>query len=368
MPVYTDKPAGKSSRSNHALRVFALATVLLSAVFLYSCDKEEEPTTLPSTTEVTTEAPAPRVLNTLTGLPGREEAVGKRPLAVVVNNAAPARPQWGLCSPDILIEGLVEGGTSRMLWLYADTTDIPDKVGSMRSARHDFVEIAEGFDAVFVHWGRSIYAESAMKTRGTDHIDGNNSSGTYFFRDKTRAVDIEHRGYTTRSSLEQALVDKQFRTDIGTAYTTPFAFADKTAPRTPSGDPCAKVAFAFSSGYRCDFRFNAEDGLYYHYFNEKARVQDGGQQVTVTNVLVLYTGIKSMNDSAGCIDMDLTGGSGLLVTNGASETITWKKGGPTDGLKLFAADGSDLVLNAGKSYIGFVPLSQKGMTKITSAS
>ena len=108
--------------------------------------------------------------------------------------------------------------------------------------------------------------------------------------------------------------------------------------------------------------------MYYHYFNEKARVQDGGQQVTVTNVLILYTGIKSMNDSAGCIDMDLTGGSGLLVTNGASETITWKKGSPTDGLKLFTADGSDLVLNAGKSYIGFVPLSQKGMTKITSAS
>lgn len=368
MPLKKENPARKSSFGKQLYRFLALVSVLVCAVFFYACGKQEEPTTIPATTEATTEAPVTQILNPLTGLPGREEAVGKRPLAVVINNAAPARPQWGFCSPDIIVEGLVEGGTSRMLWLYADTADIPAKVGSLRSARHDFVEIAEGFDAVFVHWGRSIYAESAMKTRGTDHVDGNSSSSTYFLRDKIRAVDWEHRGYTTGANLIKAIADKKFRTDIGAAYAAPFAFADKAAPRTPAGDPCAKVAFAFSSSYRCDFRFNAEDGLYYHYFNEKARVQDGGQQVTVTNVLVLYTGIKSMNDSAGCIDMDLTGGSGVLISNGASEPITWKKGGPTDSLKLFAADGSTLVLNAGKSYIGFVPSSQQGATKITAAS
>ncbi len=81
-------------------------------------------------------------IDPLTGLSGFK-AQGKRPIAVVVNNSKPARPQWGLFTPDIVFEGVTEAGITRMLWLYSDINKIPDKVGSLRSARHDFVEIAE---------------------------------------------------------------------------------------------------------------------------------------------------------------------------------------------------------------------------------
>lgn len=81
-------------------------------------------------------------IDPLTGLSGFK-AQGKCPIAIVVNNSKPARPQWGLCTPDIVFEGVTEAGITRMLWLYSDINKIPDKVGSLRSARHDFVEIAE---------------------------------------------------------------------------------------------------------------------------------------------------------------------------------------------------------------------------------
>ena len=150
------------------------------------------------------------------------DAVGKRPIAIVVNNAPAARPQWGLCTPDIVIEGLVEAGITRMLWLYSDVNEIP-KVGSVRSARHDFVEIAEGFDSVFVHWGGSEYAYSAIQNRSMKTIDGKNLA-KYFARDSSRKVAKEHTGYTTGKNIKQAISDLSIRSDIQSSHSTPFKF------------------------------------------------------------------------------------------------------------------------------------------------
>ena len=110
-----------------------LSVLMVVALFGCSAKQDEEPTTAQTTTETTTKAP---VLNPLTGEEGfSESAVGKRPVAIVVENLRPARPQWGITSPDIICEGEVEGGISRMLWLYADTKMYPKK--SVRSVRQD---------------------------------------------------------------------------------------------------------------------------------------------------------------------------------------------------------------------------------------
>ena len=82
----------------------------------------------------------PKNVNPLTGKADlSESAIGARPIAIMVENSPAARPQWGISTPDIVIEGVVEGGITRMMWIYADAEDIPNKVGPTRSARHDYV-------------------------------------------------------------------------------------------------------------------------------------------------------------------------------------------------------------------------------------
>lgn len=347
-----------------------VAVLMISALIpgiLAGCKAIEKPavTTLASTTVKQTVTEPAAVINPLTGLPNfNENALGKRPVAVVISNAPSARPQWGLCSPDIVIEGVVEGGVTRMLGLYADIDTIP-KIGPMRSARHDFVEIAEGFNAVFVHWGQSIYARRAMNDRGVDDIEGNNYVGTYFFRDKSRHVAIEHTGYTTGENIKKAISDFNMNTEIGSAYASPFKFVSEDKTLTPSGGSCGSISFEFSQSFRHEFRFDASDKLYYNYLNSNPMVQDGGKQMAVTNVIVLYCGVGSMYDSAGCIDMDLAEGVGIYASNGGYEDISWEKGGPKDMLKLYNAEGNQITLNSGKSYIGFVPSSQKNNTEIS---
>jgi len=368
------KSSSRKSKTINKNRIYvAVAAVILVAalavgVFIFGKPKSglSDDTTV-STTQQTTQTPTTQVetvkpTNPLTGASGLSDtAIGKRPIAVVVENSPSARPQWGLCSPDIVIEGVVEGGITRMLWLYADVNSIP-KVGPMRSARHDFVEMAEGFNSIFIHWGGSTFAYDAIKARKVTHIDG--MDGKYFYRDKSRAVSSEHTGYSNGESMAKAIKDKNFNTQIDSAYSAPFTFVEKDAPRTPAGGACQSVSFVFSSSYKHEFKYNAAEKLYYNYMNSKPMVQDGGKQMAVTNTIVLYCPVAAKGTSSGHMEMDLTGGTGLYASNGSQEAITWKKGGPSAMLRLFAADGTELLLNPGKSYIGFVPAAQSGNTVI----
>lgn len=347
--------------------IILLAVILITGIFVFGKSKDK-PKDMPTTTvtQTTTEVPTTQVkpvklINPLTGLEGMDaNAVGKRPVAVVVENSPAARPQWGLCSPDIVIEGVVEGGITRMLWLYADVNAIP-KVGPVRSARHDFVEMAEGLDAIFVHWGWSYLAEGAINARKTDHINGLN--GKYFFRDTSRGVASEHTGYTNGEAIAKAIPDLNIRQTIDATYAEPFKFPAPGTMTTPAGGSCEKISIQFSSAYKHDFKYDAGDKLYGNYLNAKPMIEYGGKHMSVTNVIVLYCTVQPTGPVL--MEMDLTGGKGVFASNGAYEEITWTKSNtPSAMLKLYAANGSELVLNTGKSYIGFVPAAQSGNTVV----
>lgn len=340
-----------------------LICLCISLSVMSACGKQTEPETK-TETDTTTEAVVDVVRNPLTGEEGyNKEALGKRPIAIMVNNAPGARPQWGLCTPDIVFEGLVEAGTSRMMWIYANADEIPEKVGSLRSARHDFIELAEGLDAIYIHWGGSIYAYDALRARNVDEIDGKYLSAKYAHRDNTRKTAIEHRGYMVGSEIREIIANKGLRTEL--KDTSPLFTFSTENEYIPSGDVCKEITASFSNPYSHTFRYNEEDKLYYNFMKNVPMTQDGGEQMAVKNVVILFTPIEIYNDSVGCVNMDLTGGNGLFVSNGKCEKITWAKGNtPSNPLKLMKADGSPLTLNIGKSWIGLIPASRENRVEI----
>ena len=105
--------------------------------------------------------------NLLTGLPTlTDEAIGKRPVAVMINNVPKALPQYGIDNADVIFEVIVEGNQTRFMALYGDYTQVP-KICSVRSCRKYFPILSEGFDAIYVNWGMSKYYTSC-----TDCCDG----------------------------------------------------------------------------------------------------------------------------------------------------------------------------------------------------
>ena len=294
-------------------------------------------------------------------------AAGKRPVAVVIENNILARPQWGLSTPDILIEGLAEGGISRMLALYSDIESAP-KLGPVRSARIDFIELAQGFDAIYAHWGQSDSAKEMIAKYKIDELNGETDSGgvgSTFKRDTSRDTALEHTGYTTGALLKKAIDKASFRKTIKSGYGSLLSFEPQSSPAAPGGGACASISFSYSSSYAHEFKYDAENKVYLDFMGSSP-MKDGnnGKQYAPVNVVILYANVPLLKGSKELVDMDLSSGSGIYASNGAYQKIKWQKGSMYQPLKLMNEAGEPLKLNAGRSYIGIVPAGRAGSTKI----
>ncbi len=335
-----------------------LLSLTIALVLVIGCfagcgkDTEDETSTTIPTTEATTLAPEPAKVNPLTGEADYpEELIGNRSVFVSVENHPQARPQWGIASADIVWEMIAEGGITRMMCMFADVSRLPDKIGPVRSARHYFVELAEGFDSILVHFGGSTYGYDSIAEQKTDHIDGMSDSG--FSRDKSRNVDSEHTAYTTKDGVINNIDKKDFRTTVEEGKETPFKFNETVAAL--SGGACENVSVPFSSSYTYKYTYDAENNVYLSSLNGKAFKDDNGTQQSFTNIIIIYSKVTPLNDGKGRVTYDLSKGSGIYISNGTYENITWEKGDYTDIMKFYGADGNELSLNVGRSYIALVP-------------
>jgi hypothetical protein len=122
-----------------------------------------------------------------------------RPYAVVFNNYPSAtKVQAGLNDAYLVYEFPIEGGISRSLAFFKDKTDV--KVGTVRSARQNYIDYAMENDAIFVHFGWNTPAKNDIATYNIDYIDGNTRDGAPFKREKN-GLATEHTVYTNLNSL-----------------------------------------------------------------------------------------------------------------------------------------------------------------------
>lgn len=307
-----------------------------------------------------------------------EESQGSRPVAIMVENSPAARPQWGITTPDLIIEGVVEGGITRMMWVYADAEKIPEKVGPVRSARHDFVEIAAGMNAIYVHIGGSDgskvnlnLAYQAIENLKVDNIDGTKWFDRYFKRDTTRQTAIEHRAYTTKDYIKKATERFGYSTKQTLSKWTPYnvIVEDSTELQYDKSVSalCSEIKVTFSGGYKYTFRYNEEDKRYYNYLNDKI-VTDGNNQnkMAVENVIVLYSEVTTLDTKEGHKEWTLeeTRGAGIYISEGVGQRITWIKAGQSAPLTLIGSNGKKLVVNTGQTWMGIVPKSNSQYTEV----
>lgn len=200
---------------------------LLLALFLLlsACggpgDPEATPTSAPTPEAAVTSQPAPAPTpepydgpwNPLTGEPIGEDWVNRRPVAIMLNNLKEALPQQGQSEADILYEVLAEGGITRMLGVYQSVEGV-GKIGSIRSARPYYLELALGHDAVYLHAGGSEDAYAKIRQWGVDALDGvrgpymsNSDNGNLMWRDSERrkSYSLEHTVVTSGDAVCERL-------------------------------------------------------------------------------------------------------------------------------------------------------------------
>lgn len=370
-------------------------SALLAFIMLFSlcaCASKQEPqsqeqteeqkfeTIELDTEEITTEtaeeeivAPTlPENMNPLTGLECDPSLVGQRPIGVMFNNIKDALPQVGLSNCDIIYEVLAEGGITRFEGLIFDYASL-GSLGSIRSSRPYYVNIARAYDAVYIHAGGSEDAYSLMSKIKNDHFDGVRGNfyvngELLFWRDKARlnsGYSTEHTMFTRGSDVAQAIQDRKIRNQLNDPSFTAFAF-DPAFESIGSGKTANYVKMPHSNYYISEFNYDPATGLYAHTHYKTAHIDGAnGEQIKSTNVFLLYTKQK-LADSYGRREITLTGeGEGCYLNGGEYTEIVWKRENDDAPFKYYNLDGTELKVEQGKSYVCLVDVKTKTSVTIS---
>ena len=288
--------------------------------------------------------------NPLTGLPTQsDEAIGLRPVAVMVSNVRASMPQNGIGAADLIFEIPIEGGATRLMAIYGDMTQIP-QISPIRSARTYFPVIVLGFNPFFVHWGNDPSIDDPLNEMlGNDRFNGNFNTGGLFGRDQERlnaGFALDQTAYFNGVDFKERAENMNLPLELHTNQnTTGFLFNPYQEIVTPEDGNATNIHINFG-GTTADLKFNEETRLYHKYFNGTTHI-DGmtGEQLVFTNLFVLETDIWI--SANGHNDFNLAG-TGFYFSDGGVKSITWEKG---ERLYIFDESGNEVRINRGKSYI-----------------
>lgn len=290
----------------------------------------------------------------LSGLAIDEQYAALRPIAVMINNNKASLPQSGISAADIIFECEAEGGETRMMALFKPYSAL-GTIGTIRSSRDYFIDFAQIFDAVYVHAGGSPQAYADLKSRKIQNLDGVNMYlPNCFWRDAERRKTsaLEHTLVTSGVKIAQEIDRLGYRTQLKDGYEASLSFAEEKY--VPNGESAVylKIPRAFPS----EFNYNAETELYTH--TQHGRVQsdaENGEELTFTNVIVLFCGQRLLGDEKNHISVNFVGeGKGYFISMGKYIPIKWQRDSRDGGVMLLNEMGGIVDLNPGKSFISIV--------------
>ena len=302
--------------------------------------------TLPFAPQTPAPAATPSEANPLNGVRVPPEALKHRVVAVMIDNYPDARPQSGLRDADVVYEVEAEGGITRYMALYLDTT--PGIIGPVRSARLYFVDLARPYNPYYAHAGENadVWAPlDDLKHTGFADIEQILGVSEAFWRDDSR--NMPHNLYTSVAGIRAA----------GPRYGWPdrsfeggeFSFGN---PPPPADPPDTNITMWM--GY--NVRFHFDRGTYLRYV--KGELQHDRDDMTpyrVADVIITWVPARVI-DSVGDLDMNVFGKfPALVMRNGRTAKGFWVAPGPDNEPAVEDEHGQPIHLVPGQIYIEILP-------------
>ena len=371
---------------NKKLKIFLSAILVVLMLALCGCQNAETPETAAPTeapTAAPTEAPtaAPTAAPTeapteelptedLSGTePPVEPVVYTNPLtgetmdtegitritAVSINNVRAALPHVGVAEADLFFEMYINDYATRGLALYHDIRDV-EVVGSVRSWRYNFTDIALAYDTLAAHAGGSGEVLSDAYSNKIDHvnIDGREPS----FRDKDR----RSKGYATEHTLMlkgpefySYMAKKGIEVVQESAKTYGLNFVENGAPE--AGDVANKIDITFRLDGNTKLSTMTYDEtlggyIYTQYGQSAEKVKEADREV-FENVFVILT--KVSNKGVYHVANLNGSGDGYFACGGKIIPIKWHNENEGEPFTFTLEDGLPLYQGVGNSYIAICP-------------
>ena len=292
-----------------------------------------------------------------------------RPYAVVVNNTAVAvKVQEGLNKAYLVYEIPTEGNTSRLLALYKDIKE-DLTIGTIRSARHNFVDFALESDAIFGCFGWSIYAEGDMKNGSIDYLQG--LYGEPFYRNNPENLASEHTAYTSISKLDEAVNSKGFRKTSEDTILLNYNVSDVDLSSTQNKKVANTITIPYGNAPQiASFKYDEASKMYVRYENGTKCIDHNTKEDVTTKNIITYKVDYEMCNNNYYWDLHTIGsGEGYYITNGYAVPINWKKSSRSaktvytykEGTVLNGEDvgGKEISVSDGRTWIEVQTTKQK---------
>jgi len=275
----------------------------------------------------------------------------ERPVAVMIDNDDKnARPQVGLEDAYIMYEMPVEGGATRFMALYRGVQT--EKIGPVRSSRHYFLDYVMEHDAIYTHFGWSPKAIQDISAFGIEKINGVlGGDGNIFWREEKFRGDW-HSAYTSMKNIKEMAEKKGF--SLTTDKTSGICYAENYLTLSRE-NPATAVTLPYSGFYRTGYVYNTQTGLYEQTINDQPHTMQNGTVPAFKNIIIQLIYDTALGDGSDRRDIDTTGsGKGYYITNGAYEEITWSKSSRSGNTVYTKTDGTELLINPGKTAINII--------------
>ena len=293
-------------------------------------------------------------INMLSGLELSDKVQNYRPIAIMVQNNPKARPHSGLIYADIVFELVAEGGVTRFVTLFSSYD--ADIIGSVRSARIYFAEIARSFDPIYTFWGTYPQCYEAIKNMDMDVLDANSTAYVNYtsagWRDRSRSDALEHTAFIDTYGIKEDAAKFGYSLEGGQS---PMAFKID-APEPERGNITDIVVNFSSKSYLAGFTYDKNTNKYLKSLAGQPHVDyETGNQISLNNVVVLLTDIEGPIDSSGHMAVRSTGthdeDEAYYFMDGKVIEGTWARNSIFDSFEFKDTDGNQILFNRGTTWV-----------------
>lgn len=348
------KSNGRFKRLRAFIERHRLATLLICGVILIwlgcaaaFCLTYKAPVATTDSTPVATKKKAEptKYYSPLSGVEVADEAATKSAVtAVMIENSPDARPQSGLKQAEVVYEAIAEGGITRFLVLYQQNK--PSLVGPVRSLRMYYVDWLAPYQASVAHVGGSAAALAEIRNGSYRDIDQFFNANSYW-----RASDryAPHNVYTNFENLDALNAAKGYTSSEFTG----FARADGKASDTPNA---TSIDLNFSSAlYNTHYDYDAASNTYLRSIGGQTSDDREEGRIAPSVIIALHVDETTVLED-GWRQSIITTGSGKadIFQNGTVIEATWQKTDRASQLKFVDAEGKEIALNRGQTWIGAI--------------
>jgi hypothetical protein len=331
------------------------------------------PTDTPTNTATPTSTPSPTPtpngpfsypdgINPLTGLPyPNEEARNRRNLIVKISNFPPiVRPQTNVNLADVVYEVEAEGGVTRFAAIFR--SNLPDLIGSVRSARLLELELVPMYQALLAYSGTSepiqrliLASESVYQTFSP--LKGDNEDAGFI------RVPQEGKAFEHTLFLNPALLyEKATKRGVNTPYKAfGFAFADNP---DEGGIPARDITVDWYGQIDARWQYDPETQRYLRFTDGLVHSDAAtGEQLWTDNLIVIEVPHNRRPDlfpegsNYESLEIALWDqGRAYVFRDGVYYQGFWRRRDkqPGSALQLIYGNNTPIMLQPGRSWVSVV--------------